>query len=406
MLRFLGVSLLMLLALGCDDQAALGRALALFSGSNGYCARVQELDEDGGVGEREGIFCWGSGAASPAPLTNGAGSATALALGNPACALVPDDDDVPVVRCWGSNDRGQLGDGSSVAHDRALPVADFVGDSGASPVQVATARFTTGGFACAVRSDGAVFCWGAGERGQLGTGAGADRSVPQRVVGATDDVELLADSVALGAAHACALRSDGAAFCWGAGDLGQLGSGTLVDRLRPVALDFRDPETDARIDVPLTLIVAGAAHACGLDADGGVWCWGANDAGQAGDASLVPQVQRPRQVPLEDDEGNALVAEGLFAGARHTCANVAGGGVRCWGANERSQTGLAAPGPQRPSVSPSGLPPIAAGAATFASSCALTDEGGVRCWGAGDAGQLGTGVTEDSALPQRVLGLP
>ncbi|HJL33078.1 MAG TPA: carboxylesterase family protein, partial [Polyangiaceae bacterium LLY-WYZ-15_(1-7)] len=99
-------------------------------------------------------------------------------------------------------------------------------------------------------------------------------------------------------------------------------------------------------------------------------------------------------------------SEGLFAGARHTCANVAGGGVRCWGANERSQTGLAAPGPQRPSVSPSGLPPIAAGAATFASSCALTDEGGVRCWGAGDAGQLGTGVTEDSALPQRVLGLP
>src|SRR5690606_15455999 len=82
--------------------------------------------------------------------------------------------------------------------------------------------------------------------------------------------------LAAGYSHACALMTDGSIWCWGDNASGQLGPDVgEVDRATPVKL----PGTH------WTDIASANAHTCGLRRDGSAWCWGANDAGQLGTGS-------------------------------------------------------------------------------------------------------------------------
>ncbi len=79
-----------------------------------------------------------------------------------------------------------------------------------------------------------------------------------------------ATSVALGGDFACALLDNESVRCWGEGGLGQLGDGSATSA-----------NVAVRVDGPaLTTLTCGAAHACGVDRLGDVWCWGSNDRGQ------------------------------------------------------------------------------------------------------------------------------
>jgi alpha-tubulin suppressor-like RCC1 family protein len=82
--------------------------------------------------------------------------------------------------------------------------------------------------------------------------------------------------VVLGAAHTCALTTEGAAFCWGANDRGQLGDGTTTER--PQA-------TKLKIDGKIADLVAADLHTCARLEDGNVQCWGDNRSGQLGDGT-------------------------------------------------------------------------------------------------------------------------
>ena len=77
--------------------------------------------------------------------------------------------------------------------------------------------------ACAIRSDGQVWCWGSNERGQLGIPEGESRDSPVWATGIT-----MARKLALGSKHSCALLTDGTVWCWGADEHGQLGRGSIV----------------------------------------------------------------------------------------------------------------------------------------------------------------------------------
>ena len=74
-----------------------------------------------------------------------------------------------------------------------------------------------------MRADGTVACWGANDSGQLGDGTTLSRTTPTDVAGLTDVA-----TVAAGAAHSCAVRRDGTAACWGADTSGQLGDGVTL----------------------------------------------------------------------------------------------------------------------------------------------------------------------------------
>lgn len=223
----------------------------------------------------DGLRCWGdnefgqSGQSPSAkvvqppqkslPLTSSVGS---VALGWSHTCFVRGG----VVRCFGANADGQLGNGST--------------DDSWSPVQVPgltrAATVTAGvGHTCALLTDKSLDCWGANVQGQVGDGTTTQRHQPVQVSGAFTEV-------VAGAYHTCAIADGGLARCWGRGQSGRLGDGTAVDRPSPVKVALASP---------LVSIAAGGYHSCGVTVTD-TYCWGANTFGQTGVAVNSP-VLRP-----------------------------------------------------------------------------------------------------------------
>lgn len=171
------------------------------------------------------------------------------------------------VQCWGNNEHGQLGDGTTTQRLTPVDVRGLM--SGVSAI-AAGAEHT-----CALTTTGGVKCWGTNEAGQLGNGAGGqgnDRSVPVDVLGLTSGVS----AIAAGGLHTCALiQGAGGIKCWGYNGLGQLGDGTRANRSTPVDASGLGGGIDA--------VSAGWGHTCAPTAEGGVKCWGDNFYGQLGD---------------------------------------------------------------------------------------------------------------------------
>lgn len=133
------------------------------------------------------------------------------------------------VVCWGLNDRGQLGTGSTIDSTRPMPVAGI-----GTVRDVAVGQ----GHACAIHNEGFVACWGENADGQLGRTPGEPSLLPVDVVGVVDAVALAA-----GTGFTCALTISGEVLCWGANSFGQLGNGLDVIRStpRPVAIPEAGP---------------------------------------------------------------------------------------------------------------------------------------------------------------------
>lgn len=122
------------------------------------------------------------------------------------------------IRCWGNGEEGQLGDGTTNSRGTA---GSFV-RLDASPISSRAAIAAGAGQTCAVeRLTRQLHCWGAGESGELGVGKFTDQPTPVAVPGMT-----LVNALAAGSAHTCAARDSGAeVWCWGEGERGQLGTG-------------------------------------------------------------------------------------------------------------------------------------------------------------------------------------
>jgi alpha-tubulin suppressor-like RCC1 family protein len=222
------------------------------------------------------------------------------------CALLASG----AVLCWGSNASGQLGPGPGA------PIA-----SGATTL-VAGARH-----ACALVG-GAVQCWGDDASGQLGGTPAAGIATP-----IPSGITLLAASTLQTCASIATSPGgniDPVLQCWGAG----LGAGFLPADPQPTpAIPMKDP-TQSTVRFSLDGIAIGRAHACVQKAGEFVHCFGPDDSlGQLG-ASGVPAGSREEWLVT----GN-LSATALAAGRDHTCALLAPGRLRCWGANERGQLG-------------------------------------------------------------------
>lgn len=145
-----------------------------------------------------------------------------------------------------------LGFGGGCADEAEADVAVVV----ASP----TGSIAAGGESiCAVRRDGALYCWGRNLGGEFGDVTG-NSSSPVRI--GNDSTW---SAVAVGERHRCALRRDGSLWCWGWQSEGQLGDGTLTTRTVPTRVgawsDWR-------------AIAAGGDNTCGIRRDGSLWCWG------------------------------------------------------------------------------------------------------------------------------------
>lgn len=323
------------------------------------------------------VNCWGSNqygelgdgtTVSPrsTPVTvSGLSSAITLAAGSRhTCALKPDGS----VACWGLNQYGQLGDGTTTG-PRTIPV---VASGLTNVVSLAAGESHT----CALRANGTVACWGANSDGQLGDGTTLSPRRTPVTVGALSGVV----SIVAGARHTCALKANGSVACWGLNQYGQLGDGTL-----------NSPGNTPGIVSGLNNIVAitaGNDHNCALKASGVVVCWGRNSAGQLGDGTTTTLQLIPVQVV-----GLTNVMS-LAAGDSHTCALAAQGGTQCWGANASGQLGDRTTRSSNVPVISTVTRSISAAdlAAGLFHSCALRANASVACWGANPVGQIGDGT--------------
>lgn len=128
------------------------------------------------------------------------------------------------MKCWGSNWAGQLGDGTTI--QRNSPV-DVIGlNDGVTGVSAGVSN------TCVTTSGGGAKCWGSNDHGQIGDGSTIDRSVPAEVSGLGSGVS----AVSVGWRHACARTADGLAKCWGWNPWGQLGDGSRTERPMPVSV--------------------------------------------------------------------------------------------------------------------------------------------------------------------------
>lgn len=143
-----------------------------------------------------------------------------------------------------------------------------------------------GRHACALRADGSVHCWGDNSSGQLGNNSLTRRTSPVAAIGIAGDIG--ARSIATHSGYACALRGNGTVSCWGSNGTGQLGDGTTIARGAPVAVAGLPNATQ---------IAVGNGHACARIADGSVRCWGRNDNARSATARRPRRNWRRSQCP-------------------------------------------------------------------------------------------------------------
>jgi alpha-tubulin suppressor-like RCC1 family protein len=313
--------------------------------------------------------------------------------------------------CWGYAAYAQLGDGSYALQSPLDPVAVAGG---------ITFKSISAGdsHTCGVAMDGAAYCWGFNQYGELGNGSVqgdgclSDNVVcnrPQKVVG-----NLSFASVSAGSPVTCGLTTAGSAYCWGQNAWGGLGAGTttgpeqcggwLADcSTRPVAV------AGGR---SFTAIAAMSYAACGLSTDRLMYCWGIDNLGvgptsddcfpfTVGECSTVPR-------PI----GGGWQFTTLSAAYGQACATTANGAAYCWGSKCTTCISGGAPYDNgwefvpAPSLVPGGLNFAMVSAGPTSHSCGVTVQGELYCWGDNSAGQLGNGNRTSSFVPVKVSWSP
>jgi alpha-tubulin suppressor-like RCC1 family protein len=276
--------------------------------------------------------------------------------------------------CWGGNDGGALGNGTTV--DRSL--------AGRVTGNLSITSLSEGySHACGVTTSGIVQCWGDNQMGQLGDNTMSARSVPGPIASS-----LTFTSVTTGHFHSCALSSAGDVYCWGSAANGRLGDGGQTSSgTKPVKVAG---------GFAFTSISSGGGHSCGVAASGAAYCWGLNASGELGDGSLVD-----RSIPVPVGGGVVFIA--ISAGESHTCGIAAGAAAYCWGDDKFGQLGFGTP------TAVKMTPTLVAGGLSFATisagafhTCGITTNSAAWCWGDNSTGELGNPT--GGLTPTQVIG--
>ena len=300
-------------------------------------SKVTTLDHTCAVDSDGAAFCWGRGPflqseasattieTSPVqlPLPGPATKVAVSADGRVGCAIQRDES----VVCWGANDTRQMGLAISISERNARPQTIELA-AGAKDIAVGAATFT-------IYEDGALMSWGA----SIGVG----RPVALYADGWPTKVALdhvsMADTVG---PEACVV-ANGIGWCWGGPEVP--GSALTQDqhaRALPAAVDIPEPitriATTQSWDVTENLLSYREKRRwCATSVTGEVYCWGLNNAGQAGDGTKQFAIQTVRVAGLPAPAAEVKVMP------YSTCAILTNGKVYCWGSNFYGQLGAGLP---------------------------------------------------------------
>ena len=246
-----------------------------------------------------------------------------------SCAVLIDG----TTRCWGDNGAGQLGDGTIV--NRHLPVV-VKNSAGTAALAGVTAVSLAVVFSCARMRSGTAVCWGNNAEGNLGDGTMTNRPYPTAVKNSAGTGPLTGvTEISARGIHVCAVLTNKTAQCWGFNSAGQLGDGTVSVRMLPVVVK-NSAGTGALTGV--TLVALGDYYTCAVLSSHTAYCWGTNSKGQLGDGTTT---NRRLPVAVKGASGSGALAGivSISSGADHTCASITGGRADCWGNNSGGQVG-------------------------------------------------------------------
>lgn len=359
---------------------------------------------------------------------SGGGSWKSIDAGTSHTCGIKSDD---TVNCWGNNYWGEVGDGTLV--DKLVPTAltaggtwsSVIASAGATcaitinskmlkcwgsnydgiradnyPDQTANSPKKVSGtetwnslalgsmgwgldFTCGLKNDNSVWCWGYNDEGALGSTVPLTQITINKVQvsGAHNFVDIEA-----GAAHICGLKADGSVMCWGMNSDNELGNGNTTSTNTPGALSGGHS---------FTKISARGFHGCGIKADKSMWCWGANWSGQLGDNTWDN-----RSAPVQVTGGYQW--DEVATGVNNTCGIRTDGVLMCWGDWAATGDGTWNDYPYPVTVS-GGYKWQSVSVGDY-HACGITTAGLAMCWGADWYGQLGTGELNDYPYPVPVLG--
>ncbi len=237
--------------------------------------------------------------------------------------------------------------------------------------------------ACAITTESRAFCWGWGERGQLGNGATTDRSAPVAVSG-----NLTFAAISAGGGHTCGITTQSEGYCWGFNQNGQIGDGTTTSTLEPVVISGGLAFDE--------LSASSGSLTCGIATTGVTYCWGFNADGQVGDGTTTD-----RTAPVEVlGQHNFLT---VSAGPFHACGITDTNEAWCWGRNGSGQLGNNSTSGRTSPVMVEGGLTFSAIDAGFEHTCAVTTDGEGYCWGNNSFGQLGDGATTNTLAPKQII---
>ena len=341
------------------------------------------------------FWCWGSNrdaqlaysaipntfnklSATPAPV-NGETDWESISTGkNHSCAVKTNN----TLWCWGSNDFGQLGNGTTIPEH--------------TPIQIGVDKQWTlvnagDNHTCAVAADNNQYCWGENFSGELGINSltPAFSTQIQQVVDAGQNWKQLE----LGGAHSCALRTGGTISCWGEIDNGRLGIGDLTgltDQLIPVTLQASPVWSHISLGMEASCAVGQVILQPGDIVDDGLYCWGSTGVVRN---NTTNDVLTPLQIETSIQWNKVSV------GTKHICALDSDNVIHCWGDNTYGQLGnnidndsIGIDIPQPTLVS--GNDSWSAISSSYDHVCAIKTNGNLYCWGRSKEGQVGVGVFE------------
>ncbi len=302
---------------------------------------------------------------------------------NHACGVRSDNR----LFCWGRNDNGELGDGTTT--NRYAPT-EVSGSSRWQYVAVGAEH------SCGIKTDGTMHCWGVGTNGRRGDNAtSATQSTPVAVV-VTGSVPDTWTSVAAGAAHTCGIGTDNTAWCWGAGGSGRRGDNTTSASSVPLAVDVTATIPDTWLSIS-----AGDSHTCGIGTDATLWCWGSGGNGRRGDSSTASS-NIPDAVTVTGSIPDTW--KQVSAGGSHTCGIGANDTAWCWGLGDSGQRGDGTQTQNRTSpiaVSGGGTWKYIA-ASNNNHTCGIRNDDTTECWGINSNGALGEGTTSYRYSPTTI----
>ena len=183
------------------------------------------------------------------------------------------------VYAWGNNNQGQLGNGTNTRSNAPVKISAGNIPAGRKIVQVSAGREHS----FALDDAGQVYSWGTNNRGQLGDGTNNNSNIPVKVSSPQNMTDVKVSKISSGADHCLAIDSNGQIYAWGKNQYGQLGNASTNDSNIPVIIN----DSGDFVNKNITYLAAGHNHSFAVGLDGDVFSWGNNFFGQLGNGTTI-----------------------------------------------------------------------------------------------------------------------